>query len=248
MASFLTTGLIMGNSDFLHKKSLMRFQDGVAWLMQIAMFLVLGLLVFPSQLVSVIGIGLFISAFLMLGARPLAVFLTLFFSKMDLKEKVLVAWIGLRGAVPIILATFPLLAGIPKAEILFNLVFFIVLTSAVLQGSSIPWVARKLGVEASLPDQSSYPITYGPNDRVKGELIEVKVPSHSPVVGKQVVEIGFPKEALIVLIRRKDEFLISTGGTVLEPEDTLLIVGNQEARSKVHALVDRFEPPGEKHL
>jgi cell volume regulation protein A len=242
-------GLMMGNSDFIHKKSLMRFQDGVAWLMQITMFLTLGLLAFPSQLVPVIGAGLFISAFLIFIARPLAVFLTLSPFKMDLKEKLLLAWVGLRGAVPIVLATFPLLAGVPQADTLFNLVFFIVLTSALLQGSSIPWVARKLGVEAPLPDRSPYPITYGPNERVKGELIEIKIPSRSPVVGKQIVDVGFPREALIVLIRRKDEFLVSTGGTVLEPEDTLLILGDQEALSKVRSFIERdSSPEKERHL
>lgn len=242
-------GLMMGNSDFIHKKSLMRFQDGIAWLMQITMFLTLGLLVFPTQLVPVIGIGLFISAFLIFFARPLAVFLTLSFLKTDMKEKLLVAWGGLRGTVPIVLATFPLLAGIPQADTLFNLVFFIVLTSALLQGSSIPWVARRLGVDAPLPEPSPYPITYGPNERVKGKLMEMKIPSHSPVVGKQIVDVGFPREALIVLIRRKDEFLVSTGATVLEPEDTLLILGNQEALTKARFFIEGdSSPEEERHL
>ncbi|MCP9464562.1 MAG: potassium/proton antiporter [Nitrospira sp.] len=143
-------GLIMGSRDFLHKRSLLRFHDGLAWLMQIAMFLVLGLQVFPSQLLSVAGIGFFFALFLMVCARPVAVFLTLAFTRLTVREKTMIAWVGLRGAVPIILATFPLLAGIPQAPMMFNLVFFIVLTSVLLQGTSIPLVARWLQVDVPL--------------------------------------------------------------------------------------------------
>lgn len=111
-------GLMMGNSDFIHKRSLMRFHDGVAWLMQIAMFLTLGLQVFPSQLIPVAGNGILLALFLMVCARPLAVFLTLAFTSLSMREKTMVAWVGLRGVVPIILATFPLLAGIPQATMI----------------------------------------------------------------------------------------------------------------------------------
>ena len=141
---------MMGNSQFVHKRSLTRFHDGLAWLMQITMFLALGLQVFPTQLVPIAGTGLFLALFLMVFARPVAVFVTLAFASLTIKEKTMVAWVGLRGAVPIILATFPLLAGIPQATTIFNLVFFIVLTSVLLQGTSIPLVARWLGVDEPL--------------------------------------------------------------------------------------------------
>jgi cell volume regulation protein A len=137
-------GIVMGNSAFVQKKSLLRFHDGLAWLMQIAMFLALGLQVFPSHLVPVVATGILVAAFLMVLARPASVMIGLSFSRLTLREKGLVSWVGLRGAVPIVLATFPLVAGIEKAEMIFNLVFFIVLTSALLQGSSIPMVARWL--------------------------------------------------------------------------------------------------------
>ncbi|MGH7829029.1 MAG: potassium/proton antiporter, partial [Candidatus Binatia bacterium] len=125
-------GLVLGNSKFLHKKSLIRFHDGLAWLMQIAMFLTLGLLVFPSRLPEVFIPGLILALFLIFIGRPLSVWLTLAFSKLRWREKTLVSWVGLRGAVPIILATFPLLAGVPQAETIFNVVFFTVLTSVLL--------------------------------------------------------------------------------------------------------------------
>src|SRR6266850_1428517 len=117
-----------------HKRSVTRFHDGLAWLMQIAMFLALGLLVFPSHLLPIVGLGLLASLFLMLIARPVSVLVTLAFSDMKLNEKLMISWVGLRGAVPIVLATFPLLAGMPRSEMIFDLVFFIVLTSILLQG------------------------------------------------------------------------------------------------------------------
>lgn len=116
-------GLMMGNSEFVHKRSLIRFHDGLAWLMQISMFLALGLQVFPAQLVPIAGTGLLLALFLMFIARPVAVFATLAFTHLSMREKTMVAWVGLRGAVPIILATFPLLAEVPQAVTTFHLVF-----------------------------------------------------------------------------------------------------------------------------
>jgi len=114
-------GLVAANSEFVHKKSLLRFFDGLAWLSQITMFLTLGLLVFPSHILPVVGIGLLVSAFLMFVARPLSVFLSLSLSSLNLREKTFVSWVGLRGAVPVVLATFPLIAKLPHAELLFPL-------------------------------------------------------------------------------------------------------------------------------
>jgi len=168
LAAYLA-GLRMGHSDFTHKRSLMRFHDSVAWLMQIVMFLTLGLQVFPSQLVPIVGVGLLLSLFLMVCARPISVMVTLSFARFSLREKLMVSWVGLRGAVPIILATFPLLAGVPRANLMFNLVFFIVLTSVLLQGTSIPLVARWLKVDAPLqPGPGSSPVWDSPTDLKSG--------------------------------------------------------------------------------
>ncbi len=139
-------GIRAGSSEFEQLHSLRRFHEAQAWLMQILMFLTLGLQVFPSHILPVIGIGLILSLFLMLIARPTAVFITLFASSLTVKEKLLISWGGLRGAVPIILATFPLIAGLPQSKMIFNLVFFIVLTSILLQGTSLPLIARWLGL------------------------------------------------------------------------------------------------------
>lgn len=140
-------GMTLGNQGLAQEKSLAHFHDGVAWLMQIAMFLTLGLLVFPSQLPSVVSAGLLTSAALMFLARPLATFLCLSVFRFDFREKVLLSWVGLKGAVPIILATFPRLAHVPRSDTIFNLVFFIVLTSVLLQGTTIPVVAKWLGIQ-----------------------------------------------------------------------------------------------------
>jgi len=145
-------GLLLGNSSVQRVDRLSRFHDSLAWLMQIAMFLILGLLVFPSRLPAVIGSGLLITAVVVFLARPVSVLFALLPVKMSLQEKLFVGWVGLRGAVPIVLATFPLLAGLSKASFLFDLVFFIVLASVLLQGTTAPFVARRLKVIADHPE------------------------------------------------------------------------------------------------
>jgi potassium/hydrogen antiporter len=139
-------GLVMQRKPFTHQQSVLRFHDGLAWLMQVTMFLALGLQVFPSRLVPIAWAGILISIFLIFIARPASVHVALAFSPMSFREQTLVAWAGLRGAVPIILATFPLVAGLEKADMIFHLVFFIALTSVVMQGTAIPLLTRILKI------------------------------------------------------------------------------------------------------
>jgi potassium/hydrogen antiporter len=139
-------GVLLGNSSVQQVDRLSRFHDSLAWLMQIAMFLILGLLVFPSRLPAVAASGLLITGAAVFLARPVSVLIALLPVKMSLQEKLFVGWVGLRGAVPIVLATFPLLAGLSKASFLFDLVFFVVLASVLLQGMSVPFVAQWLGI------------------------------------------------------------------------------------------------------
>ena len=147
-------GLIMQRKPFTHHQSVLRFHDGLAWLMQVTMFLMLGLQVFPARLVPVAWVGLLVSLFLIIVARPAAVHTALAFSPMPYREQILVAWAGLRGAVPIILATFPLLAGVKQADTIFHLVFFITLTSVVMQGTTISLATRVLKIDAPPSDQA----------------------------------------------------------------------------------------------
>ena len=135
-------GMVVGNHNIVHKKNVFRFFDGMAWIAQVVMFLTLGLLVYPSHVWFQFRTELSISVFLIFIARPLGVFISLIPFKYSFKEKLFISWVGLRGAVPIILATFPLLAGIEEAQWIFNVVFFIVITSALLQGWSIPIVLK----------------------------------------------------------------------------------------------------------
>ncbi|MBQ7264306.1 MAG: potassium/proton antiporter, partial [Synergistaceae bacterium] len=153
-------GIVMGSREFLFKYSLQRFHEGLAWLMQILMFLILGLLVDPSEIVapSVIGIGLLISAFLMYVARPVSVFVCTALSRMDRREKAFVSWTGLRGAVPIILATYPLAQGHPQARYMFDLIFFVVISSVMLQGKTLAQVAKWLGLDAEVRVAPAYPL------------------------------------------------------------------------------------------
>jgi cell volume regulation protein A len=231
-------GLVMGNSDFIHKKSILRFHDGLAWLMQIAMFLALGLLVFPSRLIPIAGISLLVSLFLMIVARPVCVLAILLPAKMNFREKTMVSWVGLRGAVPIVLATFPLLAKLPNAWMIFDIVFFIVLTSVLLQGTSIPIMARWLRVDVPLPPKPQLPIEIGPSCNLKNELVEITIPLNSAVVGKQIVELGLPPGTLIVLISRNAECFAPGGGTVLAGNDSVLLFGESADMPKIRSILE----------
>ena len=241
-------GLVLGNHDFIHKRSLLRFHDGLAWIMQIVMFLTLGLLVFPSRLPAVFGIGLVSAVWLMFVARPVSVFASLVLSRFNWREKTFLSWAGLRGAVPIILATYPLLAGIPQADLFFDIVFFVVLTSVLLQGTSLPFAARWLRVDAPMLPKRVYPIEYSPGAGLKSELRDLFIPPESGFVGKAIVELGLPAELLVILIAREGEFILPTGATELRANDTLLVLSEEQEYNQVRSLAcktagDRACPP-----
>jgi cell volume regulation protein A len=230
-------GIILGSSEFINKKSLTRFHDGIAWLLQITMFLILGLLVFPSDLIPVIVSGLLVSIFLIFIARPAGVFLSLSLSRLSMREKTFVSWVGLRGAVPIVLATFPLLAGIPESHTLFNIVFFIVISSVLLQGTTIPLISRWLGVDEPFGGKKSRNLEFEfPYDE-NSETAEFGIPSGSGVAGKQVVELGLPESALIMLIKRGDGSVVPRGSTILEAGDVLLVLAEKYDFPKIRSIL-----------
>lgn len=237
-------GIVMGNRNFLHKRSLLRFHEGIAWLMQIGMFLTLGLFVFPSRLLPVAGTGILLALFLTFVARPLSVFGALALMRISLAEKFMVAWAGLRGAVPIILATFPLLAGAPGADLIFHLVFFVVLTSVLVQGMSIGWMAQWLGVNAETPTLPRYPLEFIPDVSINSRLVEIAIPPTAPVVGRSILQMGLPNGALIVLVRRGLESVVPNGGTVLEAGDRLLLLANEDALQVVQQQIVPRHPTG----
>jgi cell volume regulation protein A len=226
----------MGGSDFVNKQSLTRFHDGLAWLMQITMFLILGLLVFPSQLLPVMFMGILISIFLIFIARPLGVFISLPFGKVNLKEKTFISWVGLRGAVPIILATFPLLADVPRADVLFNVVFFIVITSVLIQGTTIPLVAKWLGVESSDSEAKTGHVEFEFNYADGSQKKELTVPSGSKAVGRQIVELKLPESVIIMLVSRDGSSLVPRGGTIIKAQDKLLILADKKDIPEIESI------------
>jgi cell volume regulation protein A len=232
--------LVLGNADFLHKRSLIRFHDGLAWLMQIVMFLTLGLQVFPSRLPAVTAAGLAIALFLIFVARPAAVMLLLLFSRLSWRERVLVSWVGLRGAAPIVLATFPLLAGVGKAELIFDVVFFIVLTSALLQGPSIGFVAGRLGLVERTAHARMDPLELVSNG--ERDLVEIGIDKASPANGKRVVDLNLPPNTLLLLVERGAAHIIPRGRTALQEGDILLVLAARDEIPAVKAMLGA--PPG----
>ncbi|MBQ6002222.1 MAG: potassium/proton antiporter [Synergistaceae bacterium] len=238
-------GIVMGGGDFLYKYSLQRFHEGFAWLMQIIMFLVLGLLVTPTEVadMSVMSMGFLISFCLMFVARPVAVFAGMMFSRFNWREKLFVSWTGLRGAVPIILATYPLTAGHPQARYMFNVIFFVVLTSVMLQGKTLAWFAKFLGIDAEVREAKTWTLNFDITPASgTDETREVDLPYDAAVIGMAVKDLRFPDGVTILLINRGDKYLIPKGGTVLERDDTLLIFGD---RAKLPGVVRKLSQPAE---
>ncbi|WP_183414401.1 potassium/proton antiporter [Microbacter margulisiae] len=219
---------VLGNLDFIHKKSLTKHFDGQAWLMQIILFITLGLLVTPKQLIPYLGIGLLISAFLIVIARPLSVFLALSFFRMHMKDKLFVSWVGLRGAVPIVLATYPLLAGVSKASVIFNVVFFISITSVLIQGTTLPLVAKwlKLTVPMNLKRKSVIDLEMAWGTKSIYKAIPVDASFHC--IGKSIVDLKLPDTIIIALIERKNKFFFSDGATKIMNGDVLYVMADNE--------------------
>ncbi|MEQ8582622.1 MAG: potassium/proton antiporter [Marinoscillum sp.] len=218
----------LGNQNLIHKKTIMRMFDGLAWLMQIVLFLTLGLLVFPSEIIPFVGIGLLVSVFLILVARPLAVFISLMPFKMRLKRRFYISWVGLRGAVPIVFATYPLLAGIDEAHAIFNIVFFVSITSVIVQGTTLSVVAKWLHV--GLPEKAK-PLS--PTDELliehpKTLMKEIVVKENSTAVGLKIVDLMFPKNAIIAMIEREGVYLTPNGSTELMANDKLVVLTDKK--------------------
>ncbi|KOH42589.1 potassium/proton antiporter [Sunxiuqinia dokdonensis] len=233
--SIYICAVYLANHDFIHKGTIIKMFDSLAWLMQIVLFLTLGLLVFPSHILPVIGIGLVISLFLILIARPVSVFLALLPFKMKPRRRFYISWVGLRGAVPIVFATYPLLAGIEKADMIFNIVFFISLTSVLLQGTTLNLVAKWLHV--SLPEQvkPEDPLDTFLSEQAKKVMQEITILEDGFASGKKIVDLHFPRTALIAMINRNKEYLTPNGSTVIEPNDILIILADtQQAMDEVH--------------
>ncbi|MDN7243337.1 potassium/proton antiporter [Planococcus sp. N028] len=231
--------LVMGTRELTHSYSIVSFHEGVAWLMQILMFVMLGLLVFPSQLAEwdLIWRGLVLSLVLLLVARPIAVFVSTMFFNYSVKEKIFLSWAGLRGAVPIVLATFPLLAGVDNSFLFFNIVFFIVLTSALFQGSTIPYMAKKLSLNGRPQARRIHSLELVSMDRANAEMLEIELTAKSPFAGQLVQTIGLPKQTVISAIIRSGKLVMPTGKTKLKVGDVLYVLTEKKQVSKVKMVL-----------
>lgn len=231
--------VILGNKNYIHKKAIVSFFDGLAWLMQIVLFLTLGLLVYPSNLIPVIVIGLGISMFQIFFARPISVFISLLFFKTPLNAKLFISWVGLRGAVPIVFATYPLIAGIEKADLIFDIVYFISLISLLLQGSTLSFVSKLLGVSFN-DDQNLKAIGTASmekyRDSIKSDYTEYYISSNSKVIGKQIVDVKLPDDVIIAVIKRDKKYIIPNGYTIIHIHDILMIFSETTPNSEIREL------------
>ena len=226
--------MYLGKAELIHKKKLLKSFDSFAWLMQIVLFLTLGLLVFPGRIVPVFGIGIIISLFLILVARPASVLLSLSFFKLQNRSKLFVSWVGLRGAVPIVFATYPLLAGAGKAQMIFDIVFFISVTSVLIQGTTLPFIARRLHL--TIPEKAKHrtQTDIELDNIIKSEATEIIIPKNCNTIGKQIVQLGLPKTAEIAYIQRGNKYLTPNGSTIIEENDKLFVLSeNKESLRKV---------------
>ena len=228
------SGLVVGNSKFIHKKTSKKFMDGMTWLFQIVMFLTLGLFVNPSELLPIFGIGLAIGLFMIFVSRPLAVWMCIApFRKMSVKAKNYVAWVGLRGAAPILFATYPLTSGIEYGGIIFNIVFFVTLVSLIIQGTTVPVVARMLGLaDISKPENKWSPFEFELSDEIKSSISEITVTQKHLAHGHRIMDMPIPERTLIVMVKRDEHYFVPSGSTELEPRDELLIISDNEQSLK----------------
>ncbi len=220
-------GLVVGNHKMQHKKSVTTFFDGVTWLFQIVMFLTLGLLVNPRELLPVAGMGLIIAIFVIIFARPASVFLCLLpFRSMSTKAKTYVSWVGLRGAVPIIFATYPLIANVPHASLIFNVVFFITIVSLLVQGTTVTAMANLLGLGEKEVKKKSFDVELP--EGIKSSMSEIDVSPNMLENGSHMMDLNLPDNTLVVMVKREDSFFIPKGKTILHVGDKLLVISDND--------------------
>ena len=231
-------GLVVGNHKVVHKKSLTTFFDGITWLFQIVMFLTLGLLVNPAELFPVAVLSILIGVFMIILARPISVFLCLLpFRKMTTKARAYVSWVGLRGAVPIIFATYPLIANIQHASLIFNVVFFITILSLVVQGTTVSFMAKLL--DLSTPEERKNVFNVELPEEIKTAMSEIEVIPSMLAKGDKLMDLVLPDNTLVALIKKNDSYCVPKGKTKLHTGDKLLVITDDD-----EALMKTYESLG----
>jgi cell volume regulation protein A len=254
LATYLAA-LALGGASIPARRTVVAFHEGLGWVAQIALFILLGLLVFPSRLDDVALKGLALSAVLILIARPIATFLATTFAPLNVREKAMLGWAGLRGATPIWLATFPVVAGIAGGEEEFAIVFFVVVTSTLVQGASFEPLAKRLGLTTDEPALPRRLLESGRIRRMGGDVIAYRLPPGAAAAGHRVRELELPREALVNVIVRDGHAIPPRGSTEMREGDELHILVRGELRDEVEALtktwtkgpVGRPPPPALPH-
>ena len=222
-------GAVVGNSKIVCRRETQTFFDGFTWLSQIIMFLALGLLVNPHELLGVAPVAVLIGLFMMIVARPASVFLCLLpFKNLGFKAKTFTSWVGLRGAVPIIFATYPVVADIDGADQIFNIVFFITLLSMIIQGSTISWAAKKLNLNLPLQKEGN---DFGIElpDEIDTTLKDIEVTEKMLENGNKIADMNIPKGTLVMIVKRGNRHIIPNGSLILQAGDKLLLISENES-------------------
>lgn len=234
------TALALGSASIPAKRTVVAFHEGLGWVSQMALFILLGLLIFPSQLDQIALQGIALSAVLILLARPVATFLATALAPFNARERLMLGWAGLRGATPIWLATFPVVAGVRSGEEEFAIVFFVVVGSTLVQGASFEPLARRLGLTTDEPALPRRLLESGRIRRMGGDVIAYRLPPGAAAAGHPVRELDLPREALVNVIVRGGDAIPPRGSTELREGDELHILIRSEMRPEVEALTERW--------
>ncbi len=223
-------GIMTGNHKIAHRKEINTFMDGLSWLFQIIMFLCLGLLVNPHEMLEVAAVALLIGVFMIVVGRPLSVFLCLlpFKKKINFKSQLFVSWVGLRGAVPIIFATYPVVAEVPGADMIFNIVFFITIVSLVIQGTTVSRAARLLKLSLPMPKTGN---DFGVElpEEIGSDLYDIVVTDELLSRGNRLRDLNMPQGTLVIIVKRNDKYLVPNGSLKLRKDDKLLLIAEKDA-------------------
>jgi cell volume regulation protein A len=236
--SVYLVGLAVGSTPSRYRRQLVAFHEGLAFLAQVALFIVLGLLVFPNELVDVAVPGLALALLLVFLIRPIAVWASTILFDFSSRERLLLGWAGLRGAVPIVIATFVLSSDVLHANTVFNAVFFVVVVSTILQGSTLEWFAGRLGLLSPAPVGHEAPLEVGPEAKL--DLVDFVVAPEHAIAGSAVRETGLPRTAIIAVVRRGEDAIPPRGSTILEPGDLLYVLVPRAMRKDVEDVFTRW--------
>lgn len=221
-------GIMVGNNKIMYRKEMATFMDGLTWLFQIIMFLMLGLLVNPHEMLEVACVALLIGVFMIVIGRPLSVFLCLLpFKKINLRSRLFVSWVGLRGAVPIIFATYPVVANVEGSNAIFNIVFFITIVSLVVQGTTVSYVARLLHLSTPL-EKTGNEFGVELPEEIDTDLSDMTVTQEMLDEADTLKDMNLPKGTLVMIVKRGDEFLIPNGTLKLHVGDKLLLISEKQ--------------------